>query len=146
MRRVLFVQLIVALFISFFFVLSAYAQQDDSQLSPKQSRENKQNQEYKGDANQGSKNDNGEDAKGNRPEEAGDGIPNDYGGDSPNRDNGEKKFPDQVMITVHPQRWTDGYPAWIIELISQKIKNVIFGKELVKRKKLLLKKLEKLRS
>jgi hypothetical protein len=34
-------------------------------------------------------------------------------------------FPDKIMITTHPQRWTDNPVAWTKELISQNIKNVI---------------------
>jgi hypothetical protein len=34
-------------------------------------------------------------------------------------------LPGQIMITTHPQRWTDNKIEWGIELISQKAKNVI---------------------
>lgn len=34
-------------------------------------------------------------------------------------------FPPHVMITTHPQRWTDNKPAWYSELIKQTIKNRI---------------------
>ena len=34
-------------------------------------------------------------------------------------------FPDKVMMTVHPQRWTDDPVAWTKELIAQNIKNVV---------------------
>jgi hypothetical protein len=36
-----------------------------------------------------------------------------------------QKLPDKLMITIHPQRWTNNYIYWIIELISQNIKNII---------------------
>jgi hypothetical protein len=35
------------------------------------------------------------------------------------------RFPDKVMMTVHPQRWTDDPLLWTRELISQNIKNVV---------------------
>lgn len=35
------------------------------------------------------------------------------------------KIPDNLMITVHPQRWNPFGPAWIKELILQNIKNII---------------------
>jgi hypothetical protein len=35
------------------------------------------------------------------------------------------RFPDKVMMTVHPQRWTDDPFLWTRELISQNIKNVV---------------------
>jgi len=34
-------------------------------------------------------------------------------------------FPSQVMITTHPQRWTDNKMEWIQELILQRVKNVV---------------------
>ena len=34
-------------------------------------------------------------------------------------------LPPQVMITTHPQRWTDELRPWVQELVVQKIKNVI---------------------
>ena len=34
-------------------------------------------------------------------------------------------LPDRIMITVHPQRWTDNPFQWTKELISQNVKNVI---------------------
>lgn len=34
-------------------------------------------------------------------------------------------FPSQVMITTHPQRWTDNRVEWIQELILQQLKNVL---------------------
>ncbi len=39
----------------------------------------------------------------------------------------EERFPNQVMFTIHPQRWNDGMVLWIKELISQNIKNVAKG-------------------
>ncbi|MHC1703436.1 MAG: hypothetical protein AB9846_05960 [Tenuifilaceae bacterium] len=37
----------------------------------------------------------------------------------------EGNFPDQVMITVHPQRWSNSYIPWFLELIGQNFKNLI---------------------
>lgn len=37
----------------------------------------------------------------------------------------ENRLPNQVMITTHPQRWTDNYLAWVKELIVQSLKNII---------------------
>jgi hypothetical protein len=38
----------------------------------------------------------------------------------------KKNFlPDQIMLTLHPQRWTDDYLAWIKELLWQRAKNLI---------------------
>ncbi len=37
-------------------------------------------------------------------------------------------LPAQIMITTHPQRWTDNKAEWLVELISQKIKNSIKNK------------------
>ncbi len=37
----------------------------------------------------------------------------------------EGKLPDKIMITIHPQRWTDKPMPWIKELVMQNIKNVI---------------------
>ena len=34
-------------------------------------------------------------------------------------------LPDQIMITTHPQRWTNNKVEWGVELVSQKIKNII---------------------
>lgn len=33
-------------------------------------------------------------------------------------------LPPWVMITIHPQRWTNGYLPWIAELIFQNIRNI----------------------
>jgi len=35
------------------------------------------------------------------------------------------ELPDRIMITFHPQRWTDGYLPWIKEFILQNLKNVV---------------------
>jgi hypothetical protein len=45
-----------------------------------------------------------------------------------------KNFPDQVMITTHPQRWTDNFVEWTVELTAQNIKNLIKRYILSKRK------------
>lgn len=37
----------------------------------------------------------------------------------------EGKLPDQIMITTHPQRWTNSPVAWIKELIIQNLKNIL---------------------
>lgn len=34
-------------------------------------------------------------------------------------------LPSQVMMNIHPQRWTDGWGAWTKELVFQNMKNVI---------------------
>jgi len=34
-------------------------------------------------------------------------------------------LPDRIMMTFHPQRWTDGYLPWIKEFILQNLKNVV---------------------
>lgn len=39
----------------------------------------------------------------------------------------EERFPNQVMFTIHPQRWNDGIILWTKELISQNIKNIVKG-------------------
>ena len=36
-----------------------------------------------------------------------------------------EEFPGQLMMTFHPQRWTDNSILWIKELISQNIKNQV---------------------
>ena len=44
-------------------------------------------------------------------------------------------LPNQIMMTFHPQRWTDNPVLWVKELIWQNFKNVIkFG--MVKSKRL----------
>jgi hypothetical protein len=37
----------------------------------------------------------------------------------------EGRFPLSVMITTHPQRWTDNMWEWMRELVMQKLKNII---------------------
>ena len=37
----------------------------------------------------------------------------------------ERKMPSQLMITTHPQRWTDNRIQWFWECIMQSLKNVI---------------------
>ena len=37
----------------------------------------------------------------------------------------KKELPDNVMINVHPQRWTNNKIFWLNELVMQKIKNFI---------------------
>ncbi|RPH25017.1 MAG: hypothetical protein EHM93_20185 [Bacteroidales bacterium] len=39
----------------------------------------------------------------------------------------EGSLPDQIMITVHPQRWNDSLIHWIKELVMQNIKNIVKG-------------------
>ena len=34
-------------------------------------------------------------------------------------------FPRKVMITTHPQRWTDSKAAWAKELLMQNVKNIV---------------------
>jgi hypothetical protein len=36
----------------------------------------------------------------------------------------EGKLPDKIMITFHPQRWTDRPVPWVKELVFQNVKNV----------------------
>ena len=36
----------------------------------------------------------------------------------------ENRFPDKVMMTFHPQRWTDKALPWVKELVWQGVKNV----------------------
>jgi hypothetical protein len=47
---------------------------------------------------------------------------------------GENSFPEKVMMTFHPQRWTDGILSWSGELLGQNTKNVL-KKIIVKRTK-----------
>ena len=35
------------------------------------------------------------------------------------------KLPDKIMITIHPQRWTDKPLPWLKELVWQNVKNVV---------------------
>ena len=34
-------------------------------------------------------------------------------------------FPACVMVTFHPQRWTDQPGLWVREIVAQNVKNVI---------------------
>lgn len=33
------------------------------------------------------------------------------------------RLPDQIMITIHPQRWNDAFIPWMKELVWQNVKN-----------------------
>ncbi|MGK9477959.1 hypothetical protein ACSSV9_14205 [Melioribacter sp. OK-6-Me] len=35
------------------------------------------------------------------------------------------KMPDKIMITIHPERWTNKFNLWLKELLLQNVKNVI---------------------
>lgn len=35
------------------------------------------------------------------------------------------QFPDNIMITIHPQRWDDRFGPWLQELMVQNVKNVV---------------------
>lgn len=37
----------------------------------------------------------------------------------------ERSLPQSLMITTHPQRWTDNKMAWFQELVTQKMKNMV---------------------
>jgi hypothetical protein len=37
----------------------------------------------------------------------------------------EDRFPRQLMMTTHPQRWTDNKVAWLREMSSQSAKNLV---------------------
>jgi len=37
----------------------------------------------------------------------------------------EGLLPDRIMITVHPQRWSDSFWAWTKELVWQNVKNAV---------------------
>lgn len=37
----------------------------------------------------------------------------------------EGLLPDKIMLTIHPQRWTDNPVLWMKELVWQNIKNVV---------------------
>ena len=37
----------------------------------------------------------------------------------------KKQLPTRIMITTHPQRWTDNLFAWVKELVMQSVKNAI---------------------
>jgi len=36
----------------------------------------------------------------------------------------EGRLPDKIMMTFHPQRWTDKPAPWMKELVWQNVKNV----------------------
>ena len=42
-------------------------------------------------------------------------------------------MPKQMMINTHPQRWNDDLLPWVVELVSQTVKNRI--KKIVSRRK-----------
>ena len=46
----------------------------------------------------------------------------------------EKAFPKQVMMTTHPQRWTDSFFPWVAEWVIQNVKNVVKKKMIKERK------------
>jgi hypothetical protein len=37
----------------------------------------------------------------------------------------QNKLPSQIMLNIHPQRWTDNYYFWTKELIVQNLKNIV---------------------
>jgi hypothetical protein len=37
----------------------------------------------------------------------------------------EGGLPDKIMITIHPQRWSDNYYDWIREITFQSVKNIV---------------------
>ena len=37
----------------------------------------------------------------------------------------QDKLPQRIMITTHPQRWTNSPVAWLKELLVQSLKNII---------------------
>jgi hypothetical protein len=39
--------------------------------------------------------------------------------------NDEGRLPDKIMMTFHPQRWTDNHVLWLKVLILQRLKNVV---------------------
>jgi len=34
-------------------------------------------------------------------------------------------LPSCIMITTHPQRWTDNRLEWLLELVTQNVKNIV---------------------
>ena len=38
---------------------------------------------------------------------------------------GQGKLPNQIMMTIHPQRWSDKLVPWIKELVWQNVKNIV---------------------
>lgn len=53
------------------------------------------------------------------------------------------KLPDRIMITTHPQRWSDNFISWAKEIVSQNIKNIIKKKFYVEKPYVDLEKLAK---
>ena len=47
----------------------------------------------------------------------------------------EGGLPEQMMITVHPQRWTDRFGPWLWELVWQNVKNVVKAYRVRRQKK-----------
>ena len=45
----------------------------------------------------------------------------------------KNEFPKQLMMTTHPQRWTDGIILWSVELAMQSAKNVV-KKRMIRKK------------
>lgn len=43
-------------------------------------------------------------------------------------------FPNQLMLTTHPQRWTNHIVAWLLELLLQNVKNVV-KKAMIKKRR-----------
>jgi hypothetical protein len=39
----------------------------------------------------------------------------------------QNKLPDKIMITTHPQRWTNRPFPWVKEFVWQGVKNVVKG-------------------
>ena len=37
----------------------------------------------------------------------------------------QNKLPAKMMINTHPQRWNNGFGNWLIELVGQRVKNVV---------------------
>ena len=37
----------------------------------------------------------------------------------------KEDFPMRLMMTIHPQRWTDNTFSWVMELATQRAKNVV---------------------
>ena len=37
----------------------------------------------------------------------------------------QRKLPNQIMMTIHPQRWSDKLGPWIKELVWQNVKNIV---------------------
>jgi len=37
----------------------------------------------------------------------------------------EGRLPDKIMITFHPQPWTNNHVFWLKELVLQRLKNVV---------------------